>query len=174
MNVSAHNTTPGIVPAAAALDMAGREAAPGRGLGAGLGKYELDCETAGSREQRYGKMSEQMDRLARLADVGMALAEDLDPGKGSACAVVRSVEDIERICLAFTRIARAIRQINAQEHVVLGLCEEIGEEQGDFLALMDEQEERRTTLLPPSARSSTRCGVCWTAGAIFPNPSATT
>jgi len=83
------------------IDMPNGEAAPEFGLDA--------------RRER------QLDRLAKLADMGMALAEGLT--RKAAKIESQGGEGYENVCLAFTRLARAIRQINFQEQEILGLRE---------------------------------------------------
>jgi hypothetical protein len=105
MNDAAFNPTAnGHVQELDALDKAAGEAAP-----------ELEA-----REARLGM---QLDRLARLADMGMELAEGLTR-KAARIEAEETAPGYEGVCLAFTRITRAIRQINAQEQEILGLCEQ--------------------------------------------------
>jgi hypothetical protein len=130
MNDAAFNPTAnGHVQELDALDKAAGEAAP-----------ELEA-----REARLGM---QLDRLARLADMGMELAEGLtrkaarieaEPqGEGRAEEIAPGYEGV---CLAFTRITRAIRQINAQEQEILGLREQARREARQMRAELEATTE---------------------------------
>jgi hypothetical protein len=88
---------------------------------------KADGEAAPELEARDARLGMQLDRLARLADMGMELAEGLTRKAARIEAEAKGEEvapGYEAVCLAFTRITRAIRQINAQEQEILGLREQ--------------------------------------------------
>ena len=109
MNAFAQNASPdGTAQAPQALDKAAGEAAP---------------------ETREARLQRQLDRLERLADLAMELAEGLT--RKAAEIEIQGGEGYEAVCLAFTRIARAVRQINFQEQEILGLRETAAREERD-------------------------------------------
>jgi hypothetical protein len=109
MNAFAQDTSPdGTAQEPSALDKPAGEAAP---------------------ESRQERLQRQLDRLGRLADMAMELAEGLT--RKAAEVEVRGGEGYEDVCLAFTRIARAVRQINFQEQEILGLRETAEREERD-------------------------------------------
>jgi hypothetical protein len=71
--------------------------------------------------EQVDRLALQLDRLGRLADMAMKLAEGLT--RKAAEIEIQDGDGYEDVCLAFTRIARAIRQINFQEQEILGLRE---------------------------------------------------
>ena len=101
MNAFAQNSSPnGPAQEPSALDKPAGEAAP---------------------ESREARLERQLDRLGRLADMAMQLADGLT--RKAAKIEAQDGEGEEAVCLAFTRLARAVRQINFQEQEILGLRE---------------------------------------------------
>jgi hypothetical protein len=101
MNAFAQDTSPnGTAPEPQALDKPAGEAAP-RG------------------ERDPDRLERQLDRLERLADMALQLGEGLI--RKAARIETEGGEGYEAVCLAFTRLGRAVRQINFQEQEILGL-----------------------------------------------------
>jgi len=70
---------------------------------------------------RDAKLEQQLDRLHELADMGLELGRGLI--RRAARLESEEGPGYEAVCLAFTRVNRAIRQINVQEQEILGLRE---------------------------------------------------
>jgi len=84
-------------------------------------------EARALREVRQGRLFRQLDRLGQIADMAVEIASDLTDRARASKADAASA-GIADAALAFTRVARAIRQINAQEQVILDLMEKVREE----------------------------------------------
>ena len=96
------------------------------------------CEIEGVEveDPRDPRLQMQLDRLAEMADMGMELARGLVRKaarmEAEAEAVAKGEEagpGYENVCIVFTRVARAVRQINAQEQEILGLREQVRREE---------------------------------------------
>ena len=76
---------------------------------------------------RDARLEQQLDRLDELAEMGLEL------GRGLIRRAARLEREegpgYEAVCLAFTRINRALRQINAQEQEILGFSERVRAEE---------------------------------------------
>ena len=119
MNAFAQDTSPnGPAQEPAARDKPAGEAAP---------------------ESRQDRLERQLDRLGKLADMAMELAEGLT--RRAAEIEMQGGDGYEAACLAFTRVARAVRQINFQEQEILGLRETAEREERETQAKA-EQEAR--------------------------------
>ena len=110
MNAFVSNPSPnGRVREPPALDKAGGEAAPERLWIAG-------------RELRMVMLDRQLERLGRLAEIAMGMAEELGQ-KAEAATKAGDAATLQGTALAFVRVSRAVRQINFQEQEILALRE---------------------------------------------------
>ena len=123
MNAFAQETSPnGPAQEPQALDKPAGEAAP---------------------EGRQERLARQLDRLGRLADMAMELAEGLT--RRAAEIEVQGGDGYEAACLAFTRVARAVRQINFQEQEILGLRETAEREERDMRQAREKAAQQAAT-----------------------------
>jgi hypothetical protein len=79
------------------------------------------------REIRQRRLLHQLDRLGQVADMAVEMASALTDQARERKHDAETA-GIAEVALAFTRVTRAIRQINAQEQIILDLLEKVQEE----------------------------------------------
>ena len=85
----------------------------------GTAQEPEDLDKPAGEAAPANRLALQLDRLGRLADIAMEMAEGL--ARKAAGIEKEGSDGYEAVCLAFTRVARAVRQINFQEQEILGL-----------------------------------------------------